>query len=72
MRKSQAALAAALAENALQCGRIYKDAEMGKQDARAHDVFFRLQCGRIYKDAEIPDEILEGETVSCPSMWPHL
>ena len=36
----------------LQCGRIYKDAEIRRFDlpraARA-----LLQCGRIYKDAEI-------------------
>ena len=37
----------------LQCGRIYKDAEIatyGQSRTRDHS---RLQCGRIYKDAEI-------------------
>ena len=37
----------------LQCGRIYKDAEM-LSDQRVLLVYHaRLQCGRIYKDAEI-------------------
>ena len=36
----------------LQCGRIYKDAEiMTESDADVRDL--TLQCGRIYKDAEI-------------------
>ena len=38
--------------NWLQCGRIYKDAEMtGTSTGRSSSL--RLQCGRIYKDAEI-------------------
>ena len=36
----------------LQCGRIYKDAEIGcLLDFRLTKV--KLQCGRIYKDAEM-------------------
>ena len=36
----------------LQCGRIYKDAEIAKLLADAENIDM-LQCGRIYKDAEI-------------------
>ena len=36
----------------LQCGRIYKDAEISP-DKRATREAKDLQCGRIYKDAEM-------------------
>ena len=36
----------------LQCGRIYKDAEI-QDGARLVAKLAELQCGRIYKDAEI-------------------
>ena len=37
----------------LQCGRIYKDAEIPKIWFCNLMVSYHLQCGRIYKDAEI-------------------
>ena len=37
----------------LQCGRIYKDAEIGASVGDEKWKATRLQCGRIYKDAEI-------------------
>ena len=37
----------------LQCGRIYKDAEMRYVHVRETNHGDFLQCGRIYKDAEI-------------------
>ena len=36
----------------LQCGRIYKDAEI-RLEQMDHNGQSILQCGRIYKDAEI-------------------
>ena len=36
----------------LQCGRIYKDAEMGEHRGCIASADL-LQCGRIYKDAEM-------------------
>ena len=39
-------------DKSLQCGRIYKDAEICRARPRPRR-FARLQCGRIYKDAEI-------------------
>ena len=41
---------------ALQCGRIYKDAEMSLGNLHPCASFILLQCGRIYKDAEIITE----------------
>ena len=38
--------------NKLQCGRIYKDAEIRRLLSKT-GYCFQLQCGRIYKDAEI-------------------
>ena len=44
----------------LQCGRIYKDAEIsGAAGARRLSVV--LQCGRIYKDAEI--RVIDGRAL---------
>ena len=37
----------------LQCGRIYKDAEIRWEASRMWVGGIQLQCGRIYKDAEI-------------------
>ena len=37
----------------LQCGRIYKDAEIFGASPRLSNFAHNLQCGRIYKDAEI-------------------
>ena len=37
----------------LQCGRIYKDAEIGQYAVVELAEYTDLQCGRIYKDAEI-------------------
>ena len=37
----------------LQCGRIYKDAEIGDGRVCTSTKLDQLQCGRIYKDAEI-------------------
>ena len=37
----------------LQCGRIYKDAEIQARKSGASGGGAWLQCGRIYKDAEI-------------------
>ena len=37
----------------LQCGRIYKDAEIGRTICTVSRPEILLQCGRIYKDAEI-------------------
>ena len=37
----------------LQCGRIYKDAEILRRTGRVKSRNSRLQCGRIYKDAEM-------------------
>ena len=42
----------ALQNTQLQCGRIYKDAEINMLIYLLVN-FFLLQCGRIYKDAEI-------------------
>ena len=52
MRKCQQARFQPRGSRRLQCGRIYKDAEI----RRTHRFCVRrpwLQCGRIYKDAEI-------------------
>ena len=55
----------------LQCGRIYKDAEIfgGAQDPGREN---RLQCGRIYKDAEIARQRSIRVPIRFASMWPHL
>ena len=45
----------------LQCGRIYKDAEITNADACQVPPDM-LQCGRIYKDAEIVRLLF-------PKMW---
>ena len=37
----------------LQCGRIYKDAEICSRAKKRNTSSATLQCGRIYKDAEI-------------------
>ena len=37
----------------LQCGRIYKDAEIDVRGTGTHSDRANLQCGRIYKDAEM-------------------
>ena len=55
----------------LQCGRIYKDAEIYNALKKAAS-FGALQCGRIYKDAEILDNLALQKEYSRASMWPHL
>ena len=52
MRKLEAPEGARLQSIALQCGRIYKDAEIHNRKCFARPKVW-LQCGRIYKDAEI-------------------
>ena len=49
----------------LQCGRIYKDAEI-KEKPSGNDSGLSLQCGRIYKDAEIrrTESRTEGRGIS--------
>ena len=52
MRKSAHIRVRRTTKKELQCGRIYKDAEISwaaADEAAPH----QLQCGRIYKDAEI-------------------
>ena len=73
MRKCLCTVVDALDAFDLQCGRIYKDAEMKLANAAASKAVVFLQCGRIYKDAEIC--IPQGPHQGCcyfPSMWPHL
>ena len=41
----------------LQCGRIYKDAEIWQGSGANYDFSDMLQCGRIYKDAEIGQNV---------------
>ena len=56
----------------LQCGRIYKDAEIRRKVAEANDWNRLLQCGRIYKDAEIADycvEIISRLTLQCGRIY---
>ena len=55
----------------LQCGRIYKDAEILKWEASGA-VGGLLQCGRIYKDAEIDKRRNVQSKRFLASMWPHL
>ena len=55
----------------LQCGRIYKDAEIWTC-AKPHQARALLQCGRIYKDAEIREWVNAYEGDIEASMWPHL
>ena len=42
----------------LQCGRIYKDAEIVYARDMLLSATSRLQCGRIYKDAEMGLEMM--------------
>ena len=58
--------------NALQCGRIYKDAEIKRRMAPLEGRLIKLQCGRIYKDAEIGNKRLATVAGYIASMWPHL
>ena len=44
----------------LQCGRIYKDAEIRNGDEDEAPNPTQLQCGRIYKDAEINNNHISG------------
>ena len=53
MRKLLAAHPQSAGMGFLQCGRIYKDAEILEGVIEAVWVAIPLQCGRIYKDAEI-------------------
>ena len=53
MRKSFEFFRAISPLEILQCGRIYKDAEIFLNLDEFADVHDILQCGRIYKDAEI-------------------
>ena len=55
----------------LQCGRIYKDAEICVFHSNPFVVQY-LQCGRIYKDAEIKYLLMDELDRWQPSMWPHL
>ena len=41
----------------LQCGRIYKDAEIRDGEVITGGHVIELQCGRIYKDAEIGESL---------------
>ena len=60
MRKCAQGSALGCSRDPLQCGRIYKDAEILVR--RAKTVLTpRLQCGRIYKDAEIRRRLLKIE-----------
>ena len=49
----------------LQCGRIYKDAEIYRRDEGRWIVALELQCGRIYKDAEIHRRAPEWPAKQC-------
>ena len=53
MRKSLVANGQARPSEELQCGRIYKDAEIWSLCRPCSARHRELQCGRIYKDAEI-------------------
>ena len=54
MRKYEKRWRKALEQVGLQCGRIYKDAEIHAKARLIALCGGQLQCGRIYKDAEIP------------------
>ena len=56
----------------LQCGRIYKDAEIGIECEVSGYGGMVLQCGRIYKDAEIKSKAAFSCQTITASMWPHL
>ena len=72
MRKCSGAFRRGVPVELLQCGRIYKDAEIGYLVRHGVPGIAYLQCGRIYKDAEI--RLFGGEEKKnfLPSMWPHL
>ena len=53
MRKSGMYAAASVVKVTLQCGRIYKDAEIDSHRSNTDCIADDLQCGRIYKDAEM-------------------
>ena len=53
MRKSEFWMPTPLDNEWLQCGRIYKDAEIRFCVRGRRILVIKLQCGRIYKDAEI-------------------
>ena len=72
MRKCVAHPARELAHKPLQCGRIYKDAEIRLARWRDQATHAGLQCGRIYKDAEITGHRIRPVRPRPPSMWPHL
>ena len=57
--------------SSLQCGRIYKDAEIWKQECDV-GISYNLQCGRIYKDAEIVTvdvQYFNDETLQCGRIY---
>ena len=72
MRKFIPAANDELSASMLQCGRIYKDAEIPDDGARFFREHGELQCGRIYKDAEISECDLASCGAWVASMWPHL
>ena len=72
MRKSTLMLEGLARRRLLQCGRIYKDAEIGIWTYGGQHDYHVLQCGRIYKDAEMKDASTGFRSAGIASMWPHL
>ena len=60
MRKFYQRTIGSLQTKRLQCGRIYKDAEIWSVAAYNAGGTNLLQCGRIYKDAEIAPLLRAG------------